>query len=401
MGSLLSRPKKPQFKASRHKMRDSEALRRRISLNKETLDRVLQQLGHPAAQQPAHPPTHLDQRINIDQQVYHDQQAYHNQKVYLDNQVYLDQHVYQKRAPSPNTTTPYYTRKEQAQEATTATTGIGLGIAAPAPFLLPVRQAQAQAPDLNKPLPPLPTNPTTPTSTTPPTPPTPSPTYTTRAAGTPSATHTTPPTLPSSSTPFTTLQAHLDRTHVEHHRQQTLRILESRDRHQNSDWDRDSYRDRDRDRDTGAPAPLRLLRPYGRRRLPIENILDMAFGSALGPWLIWAALWWGVAAAWFLWLVWRAVRWVGRWAFGELVGGRWGRRAVGCGRGFGGWVPGRRAWFGLRPYRTTPAARSLASWLEAAERCSLLGPGQLQPWVDGARGEQPPPQEEEVGAAGV
>ncbi|KAH6847407.1 hypothetical protein B0I37DRAFT_430930 [Chaetomium sp. MPI-CAGE-AT-0009] len=57
MGSLLSRPKKPHFKASGSTMRNSEALRRRISLNKETLDRVLQQLGHPTTQQPAQKPT--------------------------------------------------------------------------------------------------------------------------------------------------------------------------------------------------------------------------------------------------------------------------------------------------------------------------------------------------------
>lgn len=48
MGSVFSRFKKSHAGASLPRQRNSSALRHRISLNKETLDRVLQQIGHPA-----------------------------------------------------------------------------------------------------------------------------------------------------------------------------------------------------------------------------------------------------------------------------------------------------------------------------------------------------------------
>lgn len=50
MGSFCSRPGKPKIRVlapTKRKLRNSYALRRRISMNKETLDRFLQRTGHP------------------------------------------------------------------------------------------------------------------------------------------------------------------------------------------------------------------------------------------------------------------------------------------------------------------------------------------------------------------
>ncbi|KAK3290772.1 uncharacterized protein B0H64DRAFT_479057 [Chaetomium fimeti] len=199
MGCLLSRPKKHKSKASGQTMRDSEALRRRISLNKETLDRVLQRLGHPTTQQATRKSTHPEQQAQ------------------------------QTRAPSPTATplptgtpfptttptwgptpsSPFHTSTSTHQEAATPTTP----------------QAPAKAIDTNKPLPPIP-----PTPTTPPTPSTnPTPTRT------PTPTTPTPTRLQSQQQQQ---QQQQQRAHIEQHRQHTLRILESR----------------------GAPRPARLHR---------------------------------------------------------------------------------------------------------------------------------------------
>jgi hypothetical protein len=52
MGTPVSRPQRPKFRVLLPTKRNSSALRHRISLNKETLDRILQQIGHPAAKKP-------------------------------------------------------------------------------------------------------------------------------------------------------------------------------------------------------------------------------------------------------------------------------------------------------------------------------------------------------------
>ena len=49
MGSLFSRPEEPKVKVLGNPIRDSVALRQRISLNRQTLARILEQIGHPAA----------------------------------------------------------------------------------------------------------------------------------------------------------------------------------------------------------------------------------------------------------------------------------------------------------------------------------------------------------------
>ncbi|KAL2194948.1 hypothetical protein P885DRAFT_62639 [Corynascus similis CBS 632.67] len=49
MGSLFSRPEEPKVKVLANPIRDSVALRQRISLNRQTIERILEQIGHPAA----------------------------------------------------------------------------------------------------------------------------------------------------------------------------------------------------------------------------------------------------------------------------------------------------------------------------------------------------------------
>ncbi|KAL2171423.1 hypothetical protein VTG60DRAFT_2830 [Thermothelomyces hinnuleus] len=49
MGSLCSRPEEPKVRMLAQPIRDSVALRQRISLNRQTLARILEQIGHPAA----------------------------------------------------------------------------------------------------------------------------------------------------------------------------------------------------------------------------------------------------------------------------------------------------------------------------------------------------------------
>ncbi|KAL2176734.1 uncharacterized protein P884DRAFT_300598 [Thermothelomyces heterothallicus CBS 202.75] len=49
MGSLCSRPEEPKVRVLAYPIRDSVALRQRISLNRQTLARILEQIGHPAA----------------------------------------------------------------------------------------------------------------------------------------------------------------------------------------------------------------------------------------------------------------------------------------------------------------------------------------------------------------
>ncbi|KAL2163378.1 hypothetical protein VTH06DRAFT_5435 [Thermothelomyces fergusii] len=49
MGSLFSRPEEPKVRVLAQPIRDSVALRQRISLNRETLARVLDRIGHPTA----------------------------------------------------------------------------------------------------------------------------------------------------------------------------------------------------------------------------------------------------------------------------------------------------------------------------------------------------------------
>ncbi|AEO59882.1 hypothetical protein MYCTH_2112012 [Thermothelomyces thermophilus ATCC 42464] len=49
MGSICSRPEEPKVRVLAHPIRDSVALRQRISLNRQTLARILEQIGHPAA----------------------------------------------------------------------------------------------------------------------------------------------------------------------------------------------------------------------------------------------------------------------------------------------------------------------------------------------------------------
>ncbi len=59
MGVSLSRPERRKAKANRPpKLRNSVALRQRMSLNKETLDRLLKQIGHPV-QEPTQASTML------------------------------------------------------------------------------------------------------------------------------------------------------------------------------------------------------------------------------------------------------------------------------------------------------------------------------------------------------
>ncbi|KAK4247147.1 hypothetical protein C7999DRAFT_14790, partial [Corynascus novoguineensis] len=49
MGSLFSQPEESKVKVLANPIRDSVALRQRISLNRQTLARILEQIGHPAA----------------------------------------------------------------------------------------------------------------------------------------------------------------------------------------------------------------------------------------------------------------------------------------------------------------------------------------------------------------